>query len=182
MLGRVLTALHTAHGGNLTTAILATLDRAVVVSTSIFFPPTTPGLELAGAAPVGPWSRASDSAVLRQAEDAPSSGARTWRQRLEVFTDSIWFAVPKRKSSYSRKRKRQMSPIWGKHDLQNFYPCPKCPKGLVKLRHHICPCDQEKANFMGIKKVQYLSVRKAPAEKGKGAEGAAGAAAERPRA
>jgi hypothetical protein len=26
--------------------------------------------------------------------------------------------------------------------LQCAYPCPKCDKGYIKLRHHLCPCDQ----------------------------------------
>ena len=73
---------------------------------------------------------------------------------LEALTSHIWMAVPKRKTSYSRKRQRQMNPLYARKNLLNFYPCPKCDKGLLKLRHHLCPCDQEKANISGVKKVR----------------------------
>ena len=75
---------------------------------------------------------------------------------LEALTSHIWMAVPKRKTSYSRKRQRQMNPLYARKNLLNFYPCPKCDKGLLKLRHHLCPCDQEKANISGVKKVRAL--------------------------
>jgi len=58
--------------------------------------------------------------------------------------------------------------------LQSFYPCPKCDKGLLKLRHHLCPCDQQAVNLPNVVKVQYP--RAAPAASG-GESGAASAAA-----
>jgi len=68
--------------------------------------------------------------------------------------DAVWLAVPKRKTSYSKKRQRQMSPHYARKDVTHFYPCPKCDKGLLKLRHHICPCDQVKLNVSGVKQVR----------------------------
>lgn len=38
---------------------------------------------------------------------------------------------------------------------QSLYPCPKCEKGYMKVRHHLCPCDQEKVNATGVVKVRY---------------------------
>ena len=73
---------------------------------------------------------------------------------LEALTGHIWMAVPKRKTSYSRKRQRQMNPLYARSNLLNFYPCPKCEKGFLKLRHHLCPCDQEKAHISGVKRVR----------------------------
>lgn len=58
--------------------------------------------------------------------------------------------------SYSRKRQRQMNPLNAAKNVQNFYPCPKCEKGLVKLRHHLCPCDQSKINVASVMKVRGL--------------------------
>lgn len=76
---------------------------------------------------------------------------------IESWKESIWnMAVPKRKTSYSRKRQRQMNPLYGRVNVEHFYPCPKCDKGFLKLRHHLCPCDAEKANLTGVKKVGLL--------------------------
>ncbi len=72
-----------------------------------------------------------------------------------ALEDAVWLAVPKRKTSYAKKRQRQMSPHYARKDLTNFYPCPKCEKGLLKLRHHICPCDQLKLNVSGVKQVRW---------------------------
>ena len=82
------------------------------------------------------------------------SGAPAGGSLLEALTSHLWMAVPKRKTSYSRKRQRQMNPLYARTNLLNFYPCPKCDKGLLKLRHHLCPCDMEKANISGVKKVR----------------------------
>jgi hypothetical protein len=49
---------------------------------------------------------------------------------------------------------------------QNFYPCPKCDKGLLKLRHHVCPCDQEKIGANGIVRVTYGTKKAAEAPAG----------------
>ena len=59
-------------------------------------------------------------------------------------------------TSYSVKRQRQMNPLYRNDPIQNFYPCPKCDKGLLKLRHHLCPCDQEKCNAKAVVKVREL--------------------------
>jgi hypothetical protein len=53
------------------------------------------------------------------------------------------------------KRIRQLSRLWNNEDLENYYPCPKCDHGYLKLRHHICPCDQEKINCKAVVKVAY---------------------------
>ena len=63
---------------------------------------------------------------------------------------------PRAQKSYSRKRQRQMNPLNAAKNVQNFYPCPKCEKGLVKLRHHLCPCDQSKINVASVMKVRGL--------------------------
>ena len=63
--------------------------------------------------------------------------------------------VPKRRQSYSRKRHRQSNPLYREHETSHIYPCPKCDKGLLKLRHHVCPCDQERAGVNGIVRVSY---------------------------
>jgi ribosomal protein L32 len=63
--------------------------------------------------------------------------------------------VPKRRQSYSRKRHRQSNPLYREHETPHIYPCPKCDKGLLKLRHHVCPCDQERAGVNGIVRVTY---------------------------
>ena len=83
------------------------------------------------------------------------SGARSGGL-LEALTSHVWMAVPKRKTSYSRKRQRQMNPLYARKNLLNFYPCPKCDKDFLKLRHHLCPCDQEKAKISGVKRVSGL--------------------------
>jgi ribosomal protein L32 len=82
------------------------------------------------------------------------TGTSRARSGLEELAAAIWLAVPKRKKSYSRKRQRQLNPRYAATNVQNFYPCPKCDKGLLKLRHHVCPCDQENANVCGVRKVR----------------------------
>lgn len=32
-------------------------------------------------------------------------------------------------------------------NLQHFYVCDRCDRGLLKLRHNLCPCDMEKAHL-----------------------------------
>lgn len=142
-------------------SVIGALSEAVNgAASSLRVPP--PQLELAGFGDKG-WflqRRAGDAA----AEEADDSGKGSWWKRLtslEVFNQSIWFAVPKRKSSYARKRSRQLNPLYASHDITHFYPCPKCTKGLMKLRHHVCPCDQEKMNFLGVKKITYHAMKKA---------------------
>jgi len=76
---------------------------------------------------------------------------------IEALTNHLWMAVPKRKTSYSTKRQRQMNPLYARKNLLNFYPCPKCDKDFLKLRHHLCPCDQEKANISGVKKARWAA-------------------------
>jgi hypothetical protein len=60
---------------------------------------------------------------------------------------------------------------------QSFYPCPKFDKSLLKLRHHLCPCDQEKANIGGIVKHAYAAAKKAAAAEAAPAAAAGQAAA-----
>ena len=62
-------------------------------------------------------------------------------------------AVPKRKHSYSRKRHRQSNPLYQEEVISHIYPCPKCSKGLLKMRHHICPCDQDKLGSNGVVRI-----------------------------
>jgi ribosomal protein L32 len=83
-------------------------------------------------------------------------------QDIELLQQHIWFAVPKRKTSYSRKRLRQMNPQYQLDDNQSFYPCPKCDHGYLKLRHHICPCDQESLKCKAVVKINYDGTKKVP--------------------
>lgn len=53
-----------------------------------------------------------------------------------------------------------MNPLNAAKNVTNFYPCPKCDKGLVKLRHHLCPCDQGKLNVASIMKVRRGALRR----------------------
>ena len=140
-------------------------------------PPTPPSMQLAGAgcAPL-PWATEREAwdddknnGEMDEGADAGSNagglvgallrrgalGAARARSSLSELAASIWLAVPKRKKSYSRKRQRQLNPRYAATDVQNFYPCPKCEKGLLKLRHHVCPCDQELANVCGVRKVRH---------------------------
>jgi hypothetical protein len=48
-----------------------------------------------------------------------------------------------------------MNPLYQNENNANLYPCPKCDKGLMKVRHHLCPCDQDKVNATGVVKVRY---------------------------
>jgi len=50
-----------------------------------------------------------------------------------------------------------MNPLYQNTDEQNFYPCPKCDKGFLKLRHHLCPCDQEAINAKSVVKIKYAA-------------------------
>jgi len=94
-----------------------------------------------------------------EVENDDGSGRELDGGLIETLREGIWnMAVPKRKTSYSRKRQRQMNPLYGRDQLENFYPCPKCDSGYLKLRHHLCPCDQEKANISGVKKVGWSSL------------------------
>ena len=58
--------------------------------------------------------------------------------------DGLLLAVPKRKKSYSRKRMRQLERTKALKNLNNFYPCPNCDEGWLKLRHHLCVCAMKK--------------------------------------
>ena len=99
-----------------------------------------PSLALAGLPPL----RADDDDGDGAACSAPS------------WTEAIWRAVPKRKPSYSVKRQRQMNPAaQNERELHHAYPCPKCDRGYIKLRHHLCPCDAEKLNCKAVVKVRY---------------------------
>ena len=76
---------------------------------------------------------------------------------------STWLmAVPKRRHSHSRKRHRQSNPLYQEAALAHTYPCPKCDRGLVKMRHHLCPCDQDKVGAAGVVRVSYGSSSQTP--------------------
>jgi ribosomal protein L32 len=76
---------------------------------------------------------------------------------------STWLmAVPKRRHSHSRKRHRQSNPLYQEAALAHTYPCPKCDRGLVKMRHHLCPCDQDKVGAAGVVRVSYGSSQTPP--------------------
>ncbi|KIY43726.1 hypothetical protein FISHEDRAFT_53653 [Fistulina hepatica ATCC 64428] len=57
----------------------------------------------------------------------------TW-QALRELLPSIVLAVPKSKTSHSRKRMRAANK--GLKDKQNLVSCPGC--GCPKLAHHLC--------------------------------------------
>ncbi len=137
-------------------------------------PPAPPALALAGWA--GGFDAGDDAgdadADAGEADGGGGGGAaaalgaaagalrRRAAAALEALTGAVWLAVPKRKKSYSRKRQRQLNPRYAATDVQNFYPCPKCEKGLLKLRHHLCPCDQEGMNIVGVRKVRPRRMRR----------------------
>ena len=134
--------------------------RAVDTARFIFGPPPSPVL----AGFEGAQDEDADAASL---SDVVGRLARRGQSGLEALSDAIWLAVPKRKTSYSKKRHRQMNPRYAPQNALNFYPCPKCdqPGGpFLKLRHHLCPCDQEKLNCVGVRKVRavFLSLAVAP--------------------
>ena len=154
-------------------ALRAVAASAQAIMSSFFgAPPSSPSLQLAGVGGFGPLGWDAEEADDDEGEGECSgsgagglvgslvrrgaAGAARARASLSELAASIWLAVPKRKKSYSRKRQRQLNPRYAATDVQNFYPCPKCEKGLLKLRHHVCPCDQEKANVCGVRKVCYL--------------------------
>jgi ribosomal protein L32 len=58
--------------------------------------------------------------------------------------DGLLLAVPKRKTSVSRRRIRQNDTSKQLKNVEHFYPCPKCEHGYLKLRHHLCPCEMRK--------------------------------------
>lgn len=39
--------------------------------------------------------------------------------------------------------------------ITEHLPVPHCDKGLTKLRHHLCPCDQEALNCKAVVKVHF---------------------------
>ena len=57
--------------------------------------------------------------------------------------------------SYSRTRQRVNAPNKRIKDIHHFYPCMRCDRGLLKLRHHLCPCDLEKVKAKNIIRVSY---------------------------
>lgn len=57
--------------------------------------------------------------------------------------------------SNSKSRIRRHAVTKHLRDKHNFYPCFRCDKGLLKLRHHLCPCDLEKVKASNIVKVHY---------------------------
>ena len=103
------------------------------------------------------WLRAQVTRMHLHTRASGAGGAFSGSRLLEALRCSVWLALPKRKTSYAKKRVRQMSPHYARKELNNFYPCPKCEKGLLKLRHHICPCDQLKLNVAGVKQVRKKS-------------------------
>ena len=136
-----------------------------------------PALELAGlpaacAASDDDDEAAADDGGARAGVGAPA-GAPAW-------AEAIWRAVPKRKPSYSVKRQRQMNPAQAlDRELQHAYPCPKCDRGYIKLRHHLCPCDAVALNCKAVVKVRFgVRRRPRPQAAGEAAPPAAGAGAD----
>lgn len=140
--------------------------------------------------------------AARAVDDADGDDAGPASRAGDGDDGVLLMAVPKRKPSYRKKRLRQMNPLYRNEDLQvraarcdggcdisaverhspislapsqSFYPCPKCDKGLLKLRHHLCPCDQEALNLPNVVRVAYPGAAKA-ASGGAGGAGGAGAA------
>ncbi|KAH8120357.1 hypothetical protein DFH11DRAFT_56328 [Phellopilus nigrolimitatus] len=58
----------------------------------------------------------------------------SWTSLLEFFPSVVW-AVPKKKTSHSRKAMRSANK--GLKDKSNIVNCPGC--GSAKLAHHLCP-------------------------------------------
>lgn len=61
---------------------------------------------------------------LDSSEEGNNTSTTTTKNSLiEALTTGIWFAVPKRKKSYARKRQRQMSHVYASHNLSVSIPC-----------------------------------------------------------
>lgn len=84
---------------------------------------------------------------LRGSMDGQAGKVDGLSDALESLQWNQLLAVPKRKTSYMRKRIRQNAREKQLRNIHHFYPCTKCEKGLLKLRHHLCPCDMEKVNM-----------------------------------
>lgn len=96
------------------------------------FPPVAPQLQLAGLE--GQWLPVSNRAH-DDADDVTDDGSSGQHQRglglpaglsgglIEALTTGFWFAVPKRKKSYARKRQRQMNPLYAEHNIQVCLLC-----------------------------------------------------------
>lgn len=160
ILARTLFAV--ARGGAQAVTSLALRGAAVSLS-ALMPPPRAPALALAGF-PGVLWPSA-DADMGTADADADNLGENSGT--APAWAEALWrMAVPKRKPSYSVKRKRQMNPAQqNEKELLHAYPCPKCDRGLIKLRHHLCPCDQEKLNCKAVVKVK-LGVRRRSSSSG----------------
>jgi len=130
-------------------AVLAAAPRLLPSPAALAPPPPPPhrfgGLELAGFGAGGAPDEGDGGGAAAAA--AAAASPLSW---------STWLmAVPKRRHSHSRKRHRQSNPLYQEQAVAHMYPCPKCDKGLVKLRHHLCPCDQDRAGANGVVRVTY---------------------------
>lgn len=56
---------------------------------------------------------------------------------------------------------RFLNPINDIPVKQHVYPCPKCDKGLLKVHHHLCPCDMKKVGI-NTQEVTYGSYNNKP--------------------
>jgi hypothetical protein len=97
-------------------------------STSARMPPAAPprlSIGFAGIPSHLPSGAAAAAAAPRQsrdedglAEEDGSSPSSKSGGLLEALTTGLWFAVPKRKKSYTRKRHRQMNRLFARHTLE----------------------------------------------------------------
>jgi len=130
--------------------------------------PPAPPLACALAGVPAGWAAGSSARAPAAAAWAPPAWA-----------EALWRAVPKRKPSYSVKRQRQMNPAQANdRELLHAYPCPKCDRGYVKLRHHLCPCDAAALNCKAVVRVRFgVRRRRTPtaAQAREGAPAAGGA-------
>ncbi|KAL1719520.1 ribosomal L32p protein family-domain-containing protein [Schizophyllum commune] len=81
---------------------------------------------LAPAAALAPWRT--------QSAPSPTWDIRAHLQSLLELLPGIVLAVPKKKTSHSKKRMRAAGK--GLKDKQNIVSCPGC--GAPKLAHHLC--------------------------------------------
>lgn len=116
--------------------------------------------------PLMPWLRMSQTGTHRSVVLTCSCGAA--RALLPV------------QKSYSRTRQRFNNPAKQLKNIAHFYPCMRCDRGLLKLRHHLCPCDLEKVKAKNVVRVAYgegpLAGDPQPGRRRGGAEAAEGGA------
>ena len=85
-----------------------------------------------------PRAKREDAIVLVGAISGQNRGANAMAPPVALVDPYFWL----RDDSRSKEEV-----------ISHIYPCPKCSKGLLKMRHHICPCDQDKLGSNGVVRI-----------------------------